>query len=476
MMSLKTNLVPVILAGGSGTRLWPLSRSLFPKQFLALNNTNTLLQETLSRLEGLDGVVAPLIICNEHHRFIVAEQLRQSNIVGADILLEPCGRNTAPAIAAAALHAMRDGADPLLLVLAADHVILDTATFHKALALAVTTASEGSLVTFGIQPRSPEIGYGYIHARKAARQPAWAIDCFVEKPDLQTAQRYLDSGEYFWNSGMFMFRASVYLGELEKFAPEILRNCRNAHASAVKDLDFVRLDATAFALAPEDSVDYAVMEKTDKAMMIPLDAGWSDIGSWTALWEIADKDADGNVIRGDVIGLGNTDCYISSTDNRLVAAVGLKDMIVVDTSDAVLVAQKDQVHQVKALVDILKQQHRSEYQQHRTVYRPWGSYTGIDMGERYQVKRIVVLPGEKLSLQMHHHRAEHWIVVSGTAQVTRGEEEVLLSENQSIYIPLGTCHSLHNPGKIRLELIEVQTGSYLGEDDIIRIKDKYGRN
>jgi mannose-1-phosphate guanylyltransferase/mannose-6-phosphate isomerase len=435
-----------------------------------------MLQETLARLDGLPNLAAPMVICNDDHRFIVAEQLRQQNILKASILLEPCGRNTAPAIAVAALQASKQGADPLLLILAADHIIQNIPAFHTALGIAAKAAQQGALVTFGITPKTPETGYGYLQATPGQDGTASKLNRFVEKPDLATAQAYLDSGEYFWNSGMFLFRASSYLAELEKMAPQMLEACRAALDLAHTDLDFIRLDAEKFTACPSDSIDYAVMEKTDKAMVVALDAGWNDIGSWSALWDIADKDQDGNVQHGDVLSIKNHNCYLHSADGRLVAAVGLQDMIVVDTDDAVLVAHKDQVQQVKSIVDTLKQQGRPEALQHKTVYRPWGSYSGIDCGERYQVKRITVSPGAKLSLQMHHHRAEHWIIVSGTAKVRQGEQEVLLTENQSIYIPLGTVHALENPGKIALELIEVQTGAYLGEDDIVRLQDIYGRH
>jgi mannose-1-phosphate guanylyltransferase/mannose-6-phosphate isomerase len=472
----KYSITPVVLAGGSGTRLWPLSRALYPKQFLALTSERTMLQETLGRLNGIAELASPMVICNDDHRFIVAEQIRQQGILDAEILLEPCGRNTAPAIAVAALRAMRNGEDPLLLVLAADHIIRDVAAFHTALEIAASSACLGSLVTFGITPLAPETGYGYLCAQPGAEGEAWRLERFVEKPSLERAQSYLASGDYFWNSGMFMFRASAYLEELSRLAPEMLTACREALNLAKADLDFVRLDAPSFAACPDDSVDYAVMEKTDKAMVVPLNAGWNDIGSWRALWDVAEKDEQGNVQLGDVIAFGNKNCYLHSADGRLVAAVGLQDLIVVDTDDAVLVAHKDQVQQVKTIVDSLKKRGRQEARQHRKVYRPWGCYSGIDVGERYQVKRITVVPGGKLSLQMHHHRAEHWIVVSGTAKVRHAEQEILLTENQSIYIPLGMLHALENPGKIPLELIEVQTGGYLGEDDIVRLEDIYGRH
>ena len=470
-------MIPVILSGGSGTRLWPLSRGLYPKQFLPLISGQTMLQETVSRLDGVAGIAAPLVVCNEDHRFIVAEQLRQLGIQSSTILLEPVGRNTAPAIAVAALTARGTGEDPLLLVLAADHVIHDVPAFQAAIAIARQAAEQGALVTFGITPTAPETGYGYI--RKSAQPPAqpgaYPIAQFVEKPDLATAEGYLASGEYFWNSGMFLFRASAFLAELARHAPDILAACQRAVNAEKCDLDFVRLDAEAFAACPANSIDYAVMEKTDKALMVPLDAGWNDVGSWSALWDVQDKDAAGNVIKGDVLAMDTRNSYVHSADGRLVATVGLDDIVVVDTKDAVLVASRAQVQDVKKIVDELKAQNRQEATQHRAAYRPWGHYDSIDKGERYQVKRITVAPGARLSVQMHYHRAEHWIVVSGTAKVLHGEKEVLLTENQSTYIPVGVIHALENPGKIPLELIEVQSGAYLGEDDIVRFEDRYGR-
>lgn len=468
-------IVPVILAGGSGTRLWPLSRALFPKQFLPLASESTMLQQTLDRLNGVTGVTDPLVICNDDHRFIVAEQLRQHGTRGATILLEPLGRNTAPAIAVAAMQALKNGTDPLLLVLAADHVIRDSEAFHEAIGTAAEIAIDGAMATFGIKPVSPETGYGYLRAKAGEHGRAMKLATFVEKPDLDTARTYVESGEYFWNSGMFMFRASVYLDELKKFAPDILDACRASLEKARNDLDFVRLDKDTFAGCPEDSIDYAVMEKTDRAMVVALDAGWNDIGSWSALWDVADKDEDGNVTKGDVIGLDNQGCLLQSSGGRLVAAVGLDNLIVVDTDDAVLIVSKSHVQHVKKVVEKLRKDERSEAVQHRLVYRPWGSYDSVDRGARYQVKRITVNPGAKLSVQMHHHRAEHWVVVSGTARVKNGDHETLLTENQSVYIPVGAVHALENPGKIPLELIEVQSGAYLGEDDIVRFEDRYGR-
>jgi len=475
-MTTSFGILPVILAGGQGSRLWPMSRALFPKQFLSLGSPRSMLQETIARICDFPQSSSPLVICNEEHRFIVAEQLRAERIEGAEILLEPVGRNTAPAIALAALHATRSGDDPYLLVLAADHTIEDKAAFHAALAEAVTAASAGALVTFGVPPRVPEIGYGYIKVLAPIDGNARPVAEFVEKPDHETALGYLKSGLYYWNSGMFLFKASSYLQELGKFSPTILHACQNSLEVAQKDLDFIRLDVERFAICPEDSIDYAIMEKTDRAVMVSLDAGWNDIGSWSALWDVGEKDEHGNVSIGDIFSVDSANCYFNSSDGRLVAAVGVDGLAIVATADAVLVADKGKVQQVKSIVDHLKAAGRKEALQHCTVYRPWGSYSGVDLGDRYQVKRIMVQPGAKLSLQMHHHRAEHWIIVSGTAKVRQGNNEMLLTENQSVYIPLGCLHSLENPGKIPLELIEVQTGSYLGEDDIVRMHDIYGRS
>jgi len=466
-------MIPVILSGGSGTRLWPLSRSQYPKQFLPLVTDNTMLQETLARLEGLSDLQSPIVVCNEDHRFMVAEQLRETGVEAQAILLEPVGRNTAPAVAMAALAA--ESEDDLLLVLAADHVITDIAAFHRAIGQAASAAGRGRLVTFGIVPTGPETGYGYI--RRGGEQDqdgCFAVDAFVEKPDLETANRYLAGSDYYWNSGMFVFSAGRYLQELERYRPDILAACREAHRGAQVSPDFVRMQRQAFIDCPADSIDYAVMEKTDQAVVVPLDAGWSDVGSWSALWEVAEKDEQGNSLKGDVLSIDTRDSYIQS-ENKLVAVVGLNDMVVVETDDAVMVAPKARVQEVKQIVEQLKTAGRSESELHRKVYRPWGFYDSIDLGERHQAKRIVVNPGARLSLQMHHHRAEHWIVVRGTASVTRGEEVMLLSENQSTYIPIGTTHSLENPGVIPLEMVEVQTGSYLGEDDIVRFDDRYGR-
>lgn len=466
--------LPVIIAGGSGTRLWPLSRQLNPKQFLPLVEAGmTMLQATINRLDGLEHLPARLI-CNEHHRFLAAEQLRQSGVEEAKIILEPLGRSTAPAIALAALQALSSGDDPVLLVLAADHLIQDVTAFHASVRSALALAEAGKLVTFGVVPTHPETGYGYLCRGTSVGEGGFKVDRFVEKPDLKTAERYLATGGYYWNSGMFMFRASRYLEELEQFQPKILSACRESLAKGQQDMYFTRVDADTFAACPEVSIDYAVMEKTNDAVMVSLSAGWSDIGSWSALWDAGVKNAEGNLFRGDVLAERTTDSYIHAT-HRLVATLGIEDLIIVETKDAVLVAHKDQVQDVKMIVDRLKAGGRYEHANHREVYRPWGIYDCIDSGERYQVKRITVKPGEKLSVQMHHHRAEHWIVVSGTARVTNGDKTYLVTENQSTYIPIGHVHALENPGMIPLELIEVQSGSYLGEDDIVRFEDIYGR-
>ncbi len=464
---------PVILAGGTGSRLWPKSRAALPKQFLALTSDESMLQETLSRLDGTSAE-QPILICNEAHRFLVAEQLRQLDADHGGIMLEPVGRNTAPAIALAALHATQQGEDPVLLVLAADHLIKQRDAFHAAISKAEALATAGHLVTFGIVPDQPHTGYGYIQSGDQL-DGGFAVKEFVEKPDETTARQYVDSGKYYWNSGMFMFKASRYLEELEKFNPEILAVCKQAIASESTDLDFIRVDAEIFATCPDDSIDYAVMEKTQHAAMVPLDAGWSDVGSWSSLWETAEnKDAQGNVVVGDAILEGVNNSYINA-EERMVSVIGLDDVVVVETKDAVMVAHKDKVQDIKKVVSKLKAEKRPEFEFHREVFRPWGSYDSIDNGDRFQVKRITVKPGEKLSVQMHHHRAEHWIVVSGTANVTIGEKTQLLTENESVYIPIGDVHALENPGKIPLELIEVQSGAYLGEDDIVRFSDRYGR-
>lgn len=466
-------LQPVLLSGGSGTRLWPLSREAYPKQFLPLVGQDTMLQATWRRIAPLAGA-APIVVANEEHRFLVAEQLRLVGVEHASILLEPVGRNTAPAIAAAALLALRAGDDPLLLVLPSDHVIADAAGFRAAVQAAMPAAQDGALVTFGIVPTAPESGFGYIQAAGPgeANGPRKVLR-FVEKPDAATAQRYLDAGGYVWNSGMFLFRASRYVEELRRFRPAMLDAVAAALEAGAHDGDFVRLDRDAFAACPSDSIDYAVMEKTDGAMVLPVDIGWNDVGSWSALWDVSEQDADGNAHHGDVIAIDTRNSYAYA--QRLVALVGVDDLVVVETDDAVLVARKDKVQQVKDVVARLKAEQRSAAVLHREVHRPWGSYDSVDVGARFQVKRIKVKPGARLSLQSHTQRAEHWIVVSGTARVTRDNDVFELHANQSTYIPIGAKHRLENPGTDMLELIEVQSGDYLGEDDIVRYDDVYGR-
>lgn len=468
-------ILPVIMAGGSGSRLWPLSRDLMPKQFLKLDGDLTMLQATVMRLQGLNAEAA-LVICNEDHRFVAAEQLRQIKQLNHNIILEPAGRNTAPAIALAALTATKKGLDPLLLVLAADHVIADVEAFQQAVMTATDFANADQLVTFGIVPTAAETGYGYIKRgqSKGLNSSAYQVAQFVEKPKLDTALQYVKSGEYYWNSGMFLFKASRYLAELKQHRPDIYAACQQAMAEVDPDLDFIRVNQQAFLACPSESIDYAVMEKTSAAVVVPLDARWSDVGSWSSLWDISAKNAEGNVHKGDVLSCDSSDNYVFA-ETGLVATVGLQNIVVVQTKDAVLVATKDRVQDVKAIVQQLKDLGRSEHKIHREVYRPWGKYDSIDQGQRYQVKRITVNPGQKLSVQMHHHRAEHWIVVAGTALVSIDGVDSMLSENQSVYIPLGAVHALENPGKIPLELIEVQSGTYLGEDDIVRFSDRYGR-
>jgi mannose-1-phosphate guanylyltransferase/mannose-6-phosphate isomerase len=490
-------IIPVVLSGGSGTRLWPLSREQFPKQLLPLTGGGeTMLQATVARTAGLPGIGAPVVVCNEAHRFMVAEQLRQAGVEGTRIVLEPIGRNTAPAIALAAHAALGAAAasgdaadDPLLLVLPADHVVRDVVAFQAAVRAALPAAAAGRLVTFGVVPDAPETGYGYI--RRAAEPLAgvagagsavvgaagavYSIDRFVEKPDLATAERFVASGDHYWNSGMFLFGARRYLRELETQAPDIAAAVIAAFGAAKGDLDFLRIDAEAFAACRSDSIDYAVMEKTREAVVVPLAAGWSDVGSWSSLHAAVESDTDGNVLRGDVIAEDTRDSFVFS-ESRLVATVGLDSHVVVETKDAVLVAPRDRVQDVKALVARIKAAGRSEHSLHREVFRPWGSYDSVESGERYQVKRLSVNPGASMSLQLHHHRAEHWIVVSGTARITRNDEVFLLEENESTYIPLGAKHRIENPGKIPLHIIEVQSGSYLGEDDIVRFEDRYGRD
>jgi len=478
------NLQPVILCGGAGTRLWPLSREQYPKQLLALIGEDTLLQATVRRVDGSLGmadrqVLRPIVVGNEDYRFITAEQLRQAGAASAILVLEPVGRNTAPALTLAALVALEAGDDPALVVMPADHIIDDVEAFRAVVLRGTVYAEAEKLVTFGIRPTRPETGYGYIRpgAMEAGRDGGWDITTFAEKPDAATAERYLASGEYLWNSGIFMMRASVWLARLGAMRPEMVEACRAAFAARTKDRDFLRVGREVFAACPADSIDYAVMEKLPAGLgvVIPLAAGWSDVGAWDALWKLGGKDADGNVLRGDVMAMGTRDTLVIS-QSRLVACVGIADAVVVETPDAVLVAHRSCIQEVKEIVARLKREGRTEADAHRKIYRPWGYYDSIDAGSRFQVKRIVVNPGAALSLQMHHHRAEHWIVVRGTARVTRGDETFLVSENESTYIPLGTRHRLENPGKVPLEMIEVQSGAYLGEDDIVRFEDDYRRS
>lgn len=467
----KSNMKTIIIAGGTGSRLWPLSRSLYPKQFLTLVGEQSMLQATVTRVSEIaDG--EPIVICNEDHRFIVAEQMREIG-TKADVILEPIGRNTAPAIALAALHALSTGEDPLLLVLAADHVIEDPAAFREKVLTAQALAENGSLVTFGIIATTPETGYGYIR-RGEVEGNGFKVDRFVEKPDLDRAKEYVSSGNYYWNSGMFLFRASRYIEELEKHRPDILEKCEQSFKTLTSDLDFIRVASEVFKNCPDESIDYAVMEKADSVAVVPLDVGWNDVGAWSSLWDVTEKDTDGNAVIGDVVCHETQDSLLMST-SKLVAAVGVSNLVLVETKDAIMVAEKGKVQDVKKIVEHLKKEGRPEYELHREVYRPWGKYDSIDTGARYKVKRITVKPGNKLSVQMHHHRAEHWIIVSGTAKVGRDDEEFLLTENDSVYLPIGCTHWLENPGKIPLELIEVQSGSYLSEDDIVRFEDRYGR-
>ena len=461
-------LFPVILSGGSGTRLWPLSREQHPKQLLSFGEQYSLLQKTASRLDGMRDVAAPLIVCNREYRFIVAEQLRQIKKERPRLLLEPFGRNTAPALTLAAL-ALRDETDAVMMVMPADHVIANTAALHAAIASALPLAAAGNIVTFGIVPDVPETGYGYIRAGKD-----FAVREFVEKPDAATAQRYLDSGEYFWNSGMFLLTSAVWLAEVARLQPAMLQACTEAFERGRLDDVFLHVDESAFERCPGDSIDYAVMEKTERAAVVPLDCGWSDVGAWAAVQRMLPKDREGNATVGDVVTIDTTNSLLMA-HGRLLAVVGLKDVVVVETADAVLVAHKDRTQDVKKLVESLRGQDRDQHKQHRKVYRPWGSYETMDVGPRFQVKRITVKPKAALSSQMHHHRAEHWVVVRGTAKVTRGDDTYLVGENESTFIPLGTKHRLENPGAIPLEMIEVQSGPYLGEDDIVRFDDQYNR-
>ena len=466
-------MIPIILSGGSGTRLWPLSRKMYPKQFLSLLHDETMLQKTLSRLDGLEHA-APIVVCNDEHRFIVAEQARQSGVEDLSIILEPFGRNTAPAIAVAALHALQHAQDPLLLVLSADHEIADEKAFCDAVRKAQPLAEAGKLVTFGIVPDHAATGYGYIKRGKP-QDKGYIVDEFVEKPGHATATEYLDSGDYYWNSGMFMFKAQAYLDELKKFNLDMVTHCEQAARKLTEDIGFLRLDADAFAKCKSDSIDYAVMEKTDLACVVPMDAGWSDIGSWASLWDHSNKDDAGNSTHGDVMTSETENSFVHA-ESRLVATVGVKDLVIVETQDAVLVADKNKSQEVKQIVERLKLEQREEEKFHRIVYRPWGSFDSVDAGEGYKVKRISVKPGARLSKQMHHHRAEHWVVVRGTARVFRDDEIFDLHENESVFIPLGATHYLENPGDGPLDIIEVQSGSYLGEDDIVRFDDIYGRS
>ncbi|MEE8389049.1 MAG: mannose-1-phosphate guanylyltransferase/mannose-6-phosphate isomerase [Acidiferrobacterales bacterium] len=463
------NICPVILSGGSGTRLWPLSREYYPKQLLALTGERTLLQETGRRLDGIENVLPPIVVCNEEHRFLVAEQLREVNVIPASIILEPVGRNTAPALALAAMSLLEKGVDPVMLVMPADHIISDVATFQSVVKEGAKLAAKDRLVTFGIVPDSAATGYGYMKTGDGTD-----VDAFVEKPDAETAKVYVDSGDYLWNSGLFMLKASVWMEELHCFRSDIAVAVKKALKNGKEDQDFFRADQELFKKCPSDSIDYAVMENTARASVLPLAAGWSDIGAWSSLWEVSEKDSSGNVLEGDVIA-HNTNNTMVIAQHRVVATVGVANLIIVETPDAVLVCHKEQAQDVKEIVTRLKDGNRTEYQIHRKVYRPWGSYEGVDAGNNFQVKRLIVKPGAALSLQSHKYRAEHWVVVRGKARVTRGEEVLELEENESTYIPVGMKHRLENPGSSPLEIIEVQSGSYLGEDDIVRYEDIYDR-
>lgn len=472
-----TKLIPVVMAGGTGSRLWPLSRESFPKQFLSIDDSGvSLLQQTLQRLSGLEGVevAAPLVICNENHRFLVAEQLREINQLATNIILEPVGRNTAPAVALAAHLSAEEDEDCILLVLAADHLIKKVENFHTAIKTAIRHASEDQLVTFGIIPGQPETGYGYIKRGCALSDECFKVDAFVEKPCLDKAIEYLASGEFSWNSGMFMFKTAKFLQELQQFSPEIFITTQQSVAESQRDMNFIRVDQEIFKHCPSDSIDYAVMEKTSDAVVIPIDAGWSDVGSWSSLWEVSEKDHLGNVSVGEIISIDSRDKYISS-ESALVATIGLDNLIIVNTNDALLIAAKDKVQDVKKVVDELKKRNLHHFRKHSSSYQPWGKISEIDNGKYYQVKKIVVHPSEGLSVQRHHHRSEYWVVVSGVAKVQVDDKEFYLSENQSTFIPAGSIHTLENPGKIDLEMIEVRSGQYLGDDDIERLHDRYGR-
>jgi mannose-1-phosphate guanylyltransferase/mannose-6-phosphate isomerase len=465
---------PVILSGGSGTRLWPLSRKQYPKQYLPLVSDNTMLQETILRLSGLDNLADPIIVCNADHRFLVAEQCQQIDITNPTILLEPVGRNTAPAIVAAAIKSINDANDAVLLVLSADHIIQDIDAFHEVINIANKQAQKGRLVTFGIVPTDANIGYGYIKASHKNIGGAYKVEQFVEKPDLQTAQSYLEQDNYLWNSGMFMFKANTLIDELTIYSPDIVVSVNNAVNNATQDLDFIRLDKQAFESSPSDSIDYAIMERSDNVVVVPLDAQWNDIGSWSALHDIGIKDNNSNVVKGDVIIQNTTNTYINA-DHHMVVAIGVDNLIIVDTPDATFIATQDKAQEAKSVVESLQASGRCESAMHRKVYRPWGWYDSVESGKTFQVKRLHVKPGAKLSLQMHHKRAEHWVVVSGIATVTNGEQIFTLREGESTYIPPRATHALENEAKELLEIIEVQSGSYLGEDDIIRFEDIYGR-
>ncbi|HCR64679.1 MAG TPA: mannose-1-phosphate guanylyltransferase/mannose-6-phosphate isomerase [Serratia liquefaciens] len=472
-----SKLIPVVMAGGTGSRLWPLSRESFPKQFLSIDDSGfSLLQQTLQRLSGLEGVevAAPLVICNENHRFLVAEQLREIGQLATNIILEPVGRNTAPAVALAAHLAAEEDEDSILLVLAADHLIKKVDNFHSAIKTAIQHASEDHLVTFGIIPEHPETGYGYIKRGSALSDECFKVDAFVEKPSLDKAVEYLASGEFSWNSGMFMFKTDKFLQELQQFSPEIFSTTQQSVADSQRDMNFIRVDQEIFKHCPSDSIDYAVMEKTGDAVVIPIDAGWSDVGSWSSLWDVSEKDHLGNVNVGEIISIDSTDNYISS-ESALVATIGLDNLIVVNTNDALLIASKDRVQDVKKVVDELKKRKLHHFRKHSSSYQPWGKISEIDNGNYYQVKKIVVRPSEGLSVQRHHHRSEYWVVVSGTAKVQVDDKEFYLTENQSTFIPAGSVHTLENRGKIDLEMIEVRSGQYLGDDDIERLHDRYGR-
>ncbi len=472
-------IIPVILSGGSGSRLWPMSREMNPKQFLSLCGEHSMLQETMTRLEGVAELAAPIIVCNEEHRFLVAQQMRDIGVAIDKIILEPVGRNTAPAICAAAEYIKGKASaagDDVMLILAADHVIQDRQRFHQVVEAGARIAQQGQLITFGIVPDKAETGYGYIRRAEALNEQddAYRVAEFVEKPDLATAEQYFASGDYYWNSGMFMFQAKAILQEMESLSEAIFKAVKTAVSEGTTDLDFCRLGVDAFTASPSDSIDYAVMEKTDKAVVLPLDAQWNDVGAWSALWDVNERDSDGNVLQGDVLTHELTNSYVHA-DERMVAVIGMDNCVVVETADAVLVVDKSRSQDVKQIVNQLKHSGRAEALLHQRVYRPWGSYETLEETERFKVKRIIVTPGAKLSLQMHHHRAEHWVVVKGTARITCGDKEFIMTEDQSNYIPLGTMHRLENPGVIPLEIIEIQTGSYLGEDDIARFDDNYGR-